>query len=159
MKYIKNKARQSRRGEAIALLGSSDALYIQLEVDELDINKIKLGQEILVKIDVFKNQVFKAKVSKIYQMLNRQNQSFRVDAEFVGKYPNLYSGLTVEANIIIQEKPKALVIPKSLIVGDDSLWILKNNQAERIKIKKGIENFEWAEVQEGLDTTIKIIKK
>lgn len=148
-----------KRGEAIALVGASEDVYIQLEVDELDINKIKLNQEILIKIDVYKDKIFKAKVKKIYQMLNKRNQSFRVDAEFVDAYPSVYSGLTVEANIIIQQKPKALVIPKSFLVGEDSVWVLKEEKEAKIKIEKGIENFEWVEVRKGIKANTKIIKK
>lgn len=148
-----------RRGEAIALLGANKDVYIQLEVDELDIDKIKLNQEVLIKIDVYKDKVFKARITKIYQMLNKRNQSFRVDAKFIDEYPSVYSGLTVEANIIIQEKSKALAVPKSFLVGQDSIWILKNEREEKVKIKKGIENFEWVEVLKGIDKNTKIIKK
>lgn len=155
----KEQGEAIRRGEALALIGASKEVYIQLEVDELDINKLKIGQEILIKVDVYKDQIFKAKVSKIYQMLNKQNQSFRVDAEFVDAYPSIYSGLTVEANIIIQRKEKALVVPKSYLVAKDSLWILKGEEAQKIKIQKGIENFEWVEIRSGLTAESKIIKK
>ncbi|TAF63177.1 MAG: efflux RND transporter periplasmic adaptor subunit [Cytophagales bacterium] len=154
----KEQGEAVRRSEAIALIGSGKEVYIQLEVDELDINKIKIGQEVLVKIDVYKNQIFKAKVSKIYQMLNKQNQSFRIDAEFTTEHPTLYAGLTVEANIIIQQKNNALVIPKSFLMPGDSVWLLEGEQKKKVKIQKGIENFEWIEILSGLTNKAVIVK-
>ncbi|MEM9981066.1 MAG: HlyD family efflux transporter periplasmic adaptor subunit [Bacteroidota bacterium] len=148
-----------QRNEPIALLGAANEVYLELNVDEQDIDKVKIGQEILVKIDVYPTRVFKAKVSKIYQMLDRQTQSFRVDALFTERYPGEFAGLTVEANIITQYKPKALVIPKAFVIGDDSLWIIQNGKEKKIRFQKGIENYDWVEVQAGVDTTTKIILK
>jgi multidrug efflux pump subunit AcrA (membrane-fusion protein) len=139
--------------EPIALLGNPSEVYLKLTVDELDINRIKKGQKVLVKIDTYKNKIFKAIITKIYPMLNGRDQSFRVDAEFIEEVPRLYAGLTVEANIIIQQKEKALTIPKSYLIGADSVRIDQNGDSKMVKITKGIENFEYVEVTAGLDTS------
>jgi multidrug efflux pump subunit AcrA (membrane-fusion protein) len=138
--------------EPIALLGDPSQVYLKLTVDELDINRIKKGQRVLVKIDTYKNRVFKARVTKIYPMLNERDQSFRVDAQFEEEVPRLYAGLTVEANIIIQQKEKALTIPKTYLIGQDSVMIEKEGDAQLVKITKSIENFEYVEILAGLDT-------
>jgi multidrug efflux pump subunit AcrA (membrane-fusion protein) len=138
--------------EPIALLGDPSQVYLKLTVDELDINRIKKGQQVLVKIDTYKNKVFKASITKIYPMLNEGNQSFRVDAQFTEEVPRLYAGLTVEANIIIQQKEQALTIPKTYLIGEDSVQIDQNGDIKMVKITKGIENFEHVEVTGGLDT-------
>ena len=147
----KEEGESVKRGEAIALVGAENQIYIRLRVDELDINKIKTGQEVLVKIDIYKSKLFKARITKIYKMLDKQDQSFRVDAEFTGEPPASLSGLTVEANIIIQQKQKALVIPKKILISEDSLWVLRNHKTTKIKIIKGIENYDDVEVLGGLD--------
>jgi HlyD family secretion protein len=139
--------------EPLALLGNPSQVYLKLTVDELDIIRIKEGQQVLVKIDTYKNQVFKASVTKIYPMLNQRDQSFRVDARFEEEVPRLYAGLTVEANIIIQQKEKALTIPKTYLVGQDSVRIESDGGSKMIRITKGIENFEYVEVLAGLDTS------
>jgi multidrug efflux pump subunit AcrA (membrane-fusion protein) len=122
-------------------------------VDELDIDKIKKGQEVLVKIDTYPHKIFKARISKTYPMLNQKDQSFRVDAQFTDDVPRVYAGLTVEANIIIQQKEQALTIPKTYLIGQDSVRIEKDGKAQQVKITKGVENFEYVEVLAGVDTT------
>jgi len=155
----KEEGEAVRKGEIIALLGSHQQFYLQMSIDETDIDKIKIGQEVLVKVDMHKDKIFKAKVSKIYPRLNRQNQSFRVDAE-LDKEQVLegFSGLTAEANIIIQNKAKALVIPKAYLLEKDSLWVEKDGEKKKIAIKKGIENFEWVEITQGLENNTKVLK-
>ena len=147
-----------RRGEPLALLGKKDNMYLQLSVDELDINKIKVGQQILVKADVYGDKVFNAKVTKIYPMFNRREQSFRVDAAFNDTLPDNYVGLSVEANIIIAQKENALVVPRELLLDKDSIYISQNGNEQKIKLTKGMETLEYVEVL-GVDKNTTIIIK
>lgn len=155
----KEEGETVKRGEVIALVGSKHEAYIRLSIDETDIDKIKIGQKTWIKIDVYKGRVFQAKISKIYTMLNKQEQSFRVDAEFVGEKPEAFSGLTVEGNIIIQKKEKALVIPKSALISEDSVIVRHNRKDKKIKIHKGIENYEFVEIVQGLNDKDILIQK
>lgn len=148
-----------RRGEAVALLGNPNNVYLQLAVDETDFAKLKVNQEIVLKMDAYGDKVFKAKVTKIYPKLNKVDQSFRVDADFVGDVPDAYYGLTVEANIIISENPKALTIPKSYLVGADSAWIEEGKEKKKVKLQKGAENFELVEVKGGLTEKSVLVKE
>ncbi|MCU0389718.1 MAG: efflux RND transporter periplasmic adaptor subunit [Thermoflexibacter sp.] len=154
----KEQGESVKRGETVALLGSDKNMYLKLSVDELDINKISIGQEVFVSIDLIKDKVFKAKINKIYPLLNKSDQSFRVDAIFEEAYPYKFVGLTVEANIIIYKKNKALVIPHSFLIGKDSVLVMQNSEKNKVKIKKGIENYDWVEVLEGLKENDEISK-
>lgn len=148
-----------RKGEAIALLGNPNEVYLQLAVDETDFAKLKEGQEIVIKMDAYGDKVFKAKVTKIYPKLNKVDQSFRVDADFEGESPLAYYGLTVEANIIISQNPKALTIPKTYLVGNDSVWIEEGKDKKKVKIQKGAENFELVQIKGGLTEKSVLVKE
>lgn len=140
-----------RRGEQVALIGDANEIYAQLAIDESDFVKVKIGQEVLIKIDVYKDKVFKAKVSKLYPKLNKADQTFRVDAEFETDKPNAYYGMTLEANIIISQNARVLTIPKNYLVGNDSVWIEENGDKKKIRITKGVENLDLVEIKGGLD--------
>ncbi|GAB2601091.1 efflux RND transporter periplasmic adaptor subunit [Spirosoma areae] len=146
-----------RPGEQLALVGSSRKLYAQLAVDESDFGRLRIGQAVVLKADVYPNKVFNARVSKIYPKLNRTDQSFRVDAEFVGERPESYYGLTVEANIIISQNKHVLTIPKSYVLGNDSVWVEQDGKPQKVKFRKGAENFDLVEVKGGLTETSKLI--
>jgi HlyD family secretion protein len=77
----------------------------------------------------------------------------------VGEVPDAYYGLTVEANIIISENPKALTIPKSYLVGTDSAWIEEGKEKKKVKLQKGAENFELVEVKGGLTEKSVLVKE
>ncbi|MGB0525445.1 MAG: efflux RND transporter periplasmic adaptor subunit, partial [Flammeovirgaceae bacterium] len=143
----KNKGELIRRNEAIAMIGNKSETYIQLAVDELDIGKLQIGQPIILKVDVFPNKYFKAQVSKLYPMMNQRDQSFRVDALFSEKFDVPYAGLNVEANIVINEKEQVLALPKTVLVGTDSIWILDEaGDKKKISIERGLVTMEYVEI-------------
>ncbi len=156
----KQQGEAVRRNDPLALIGSERDVYIKLSVDELDIQKIRVGQEVLVKIDVYQDRTFKARVEKIYPMLMKQDQSFRVDAAFVDGLPERFVGVTAEANIIISRKERALVIPKALLLNGDSV-LVKNadGNAAKVKIRKGAENYDVVEILSGLSDSSQLVVK
>ncbi|MFA6261755.1 MAG: efflux RND transporter periplasmic adaptor subunit [Bacteroidia bacterium] len=147
---LREQGEAVRRGEILAMVGDASVFYLKLMVDELDIEKVRLGQEVVVKLDINPGKIYKARVSKIYPRLNREEQAFRVDAEFDGEKPESFYGVTVEANIIIQVKPKALTIPKAIVGAGDTVWVEKNGKAQKVHFKKGVESFDDVEVLEGI---------
>lgn len=155
----KERGEAVRRNDPVAMLGDNSAVYIRLSVDELDIEKIKAGQEVLVKVDLYKDSTFKAKVTRIHRKMNVQDQSFRVDAEFQGAGPSSYYGLTVEANIVITRKKNALTIPKNILISSDSIWIKTDGNTQKIRIRKGIEDFDYVEVLQGIDKNTELVSK
>lgn len=148
-----------RPGDQLALLGSGRRLYAQLSVDESDFGRLRPGQEVFLKTDAYGDRVFKARVTKVYPKLNRADQSFRVDAEFTDGQPDAYYGLTLEANIIINQHRRVLTIPKTYVVGTDSVWIDQAGKPQKIRFHKGAENFDLVEVKGGLTENTILINK
>lgn len=139
-----------RRNDAVAMVGDKNARVIELSVDQQDIEKVKIGQEVLIKIDVSGSKVYKAKVTRIYPSMNKNDQSFRVDAEFNEAPEFSLVHTSVEANIIVSKKDKALVIPKSVLIGENEVMIRGLAKGKTVTIKKGIESMDYVEVLEGI---------
>lgn len=146
-----------RRGEPLALLGSGSKMYVRLNVDELDITRVALGQEVIIRFDIEQHKVYKAKISKIYPKLNKADQSFRVDAEFSAEVPQSLYGLTLEANIIIAKKDKVLTVPRRYVFGGDSVMVMQDGEANPIRIETGLQDWDYVEVKSGLDENTELI--
>jgi HlyD family secretion protein len=147
----KDKGELVRRNESLGVVGKEDAFYLQLTIDERDIQRVKPGQEVIVKIDAYPEKTFAALISKIYPMAERRQQSVRADAELKEALPGEFSGLALEANIIIRKNKKALVIPKNKLLPGDSLLVQSNDGIKKIKVQTGIETLDEIEIIEGLD--------
>ena len=154
---LKEQGEAVHANEPVAVLGDKDERLIRLFVDQQDINRLKPGQEVLLKTDVTANNIFKARVSRIYPLMNEVDQTFRVDATFEDstRYPFIHS--SVEANIIIQRKNSALVIPRNALVNEDHVTILENGKQRTIQVKLGIQTLDEVEVLEGLSENSTIV--
>lgn len=155
-KTMKEQGELIRRTESVAVLGSNQSFYLQLNVDELDIHRIKTGQQVLVKIDAYPEKIFKAEVTRIYPLVDSRQQSLRVDAKLLEALPGAFSGLALEANIIIRQVEQALVIPKSALLQGDSVMVRTGNGEQKIKIKRGATTLDEVEVLEGLTATSEV---
>ncbi|MEO9870637.1 efflux RND transporter periplasmic adaptor subunit [Ekhidna sp.] len=140
--------------EPIASIGSEGKFIIEMLVDEVDIIRIKTGQEVLVVLDAYGEDVFFAKVSKIVPSIANESQTFLVEGEFENQPEILYSGLTGEANIIISKKEAALSIPLDYLM--DDTWAMTTEG--KVKVETGVRNFEYVEIISGLDSGSVLIK-
>ena len=141
------------KGEAVtpqtplALLGDARHFVLEMQVDESDIVKIRPGQLVLVSLDSYKGQVFTARVSTISPMMNTGSRTFQVDAAFVRQPPVLYPFVSFEANIVLQTKPKALLIPRRLLVDDSTV---RKADGQLARVKTGLRDYQLVEILAGL---------
>lgn len=140
--------------EPVASIGSATTFIIEMLVDEVDIVKINLDQEVLITLDAYEETLFKARVSKILPKKDERNQTFKVEAMF-SEPPNiLYPGLSGESNIIISQKDNVLTIPKSYVINKNQV---KTDEGF-VTITTGIENMEFIEVTSGITKNTYIYK-
>lgn len=140
--------------EPLASVGSAQNFIIELLVDEVDIVKIDLGQKTLITLDAYGNEVFEARVSKIYPKKDERSQTFKVEAMFLDPPKKLYPGLAGEGNIIIAEKENVLTIPREYLINDNQ--VLTEDGEKTVKL--GLHNLERVEILDGIDKKTKIIK-
>jgi len=132
--------------QPVATVGSRSTFIAELLVDEVDIARLEIGQQVLITLDAFDKQVFEARVHKIFPQKNQRSQTFKIEAQFDQQPDKLYPGLSGEANIVIAEKKNVLSIPKAYLVDnkvktDDGL----------VEITTGLESLDKVEVLSGID--------
>lgn len=140
--------------EPLAAIGSSSDFIIEMLVDEVDIVKIKIGDPALITLDAYNNQVFEARVSKIYPRKDERSQTFKLEAKFKEPPPVLYPGLAGEGNIVVAKKENALTIPREYIIDNNKL----RTEDGLITVRLGLQNLEVVEVLSGLDQDTHILK-
>ncbi len=140
--------------EPVAALGKTEEFIIELLVDEVDIVKLKIGQQVFLTLDSYNNQVFEATLDKIYPRKDERSQTFLVEALFKSPPSILYPGLSGEGNIVISQKEETLTIPKEYLIGDSK--VLTDDGETTITI--GLQNLGLVEVLDGLDEKTAIYK-
>ena len=139
----------------IAVIGDAHVFILEMEVDQNDILKIKKGMSVLVTLDSYKGKVFEAEVTKINPLMNARTQTFLIEAEFIDAPEVLYPNITFEANIILQSKSKALLIPRNYMLNDST--VLKAN-GDSIIVKTGLKDYQKIEIISGVSINDELIK-
>lgn len=140
--------------EPLASVGADDNFIIEMLVDEVDIVRLNIDQQVLITLDAYDNKVFEGEITKIYPQKDERNQTFKVEAVFKDPPKVLYPGLSGEGNIIVNRKADVLTIPKSYITKDSKV---KTDQGY-ITIETGIENMKYVEVLSGINKDTYIYK-
>ncbi|MFI5154186.1 MAG: efflux RND transporter periplasmic adaptor subunit [Chitinophagales bacterium] len=139
----------------LAVIGDASHFLLELEVDEYDIVRVKKGQQVLVSMDSYKGETFEASISKINPLMNERTKTFTVEAVFLKQPRVLYPNLTVEANIVIQTKERALTVPRNYLLNDS--FVLVNKDEKRV-IRTGIKDYQKVEIIDGLHANETIYK-
>ncbi|MCA0366225.1 MAG: efflux RND transporter periplasmic adaptor subunit [Bacteroidetes bacterium] len=137
-----------RKGDIIARIGNLEYIVAQINVDESNIAKIKVGQIVLIRLNTHPNDTFEAKVAEIFPTFDDTSQSFIVNAEFI-KVPDFnIVGTQLEANIEIAQRQNVLVIPREYMGFGNKIQL--KGKKESKAIKTGIISSEYVEVLTGL---------
>ncbi|OYU80712.1 MAG: transporter [Flavobacterium sp. BFFFF1] len=141
------------RGEAIALIGDSNALYAKVNVDEGNIGRVKLGQKALVQLNTDKGIVYDGVVSEIYPSFDEASQSFLCKIKFSKKPGFEVVNTQLQANIIVGFTKNAMLIPRNYVDYSGNVMIKGRKNSTRIKTK--FMSSDWVQVISGIhDFTI-----
>jgi multidrug efflux pump subunit AcrA (membrane-fusion protein) len=151
---LKEEGEAVSEQEPIAYIGSNNQFIIKMQVDEVDIVRIKKGQSIYVTIDAYNNQVFEAVVTQIVPQMDQATQTFWVEGTFNNPPAVLYSGLRGEASILVVQKEGALTIPLDYLMDENKVL----TEAETLTVTTGLRSLERVEILSGLDSSTVILK-
>ena len=143
----KEKGEMVNTQTPIAVIGDATQFYVELQVDEYDISKLKIGQKVFLTLDSYKGEVFEAAVSKLYPIMNEKSKSFKIEANFTKQPIRLYPNLSTVANIVIEIKENALTIPRNYLINNE--YVLLANKEKR-KVVTGLKDYEKVEIISGI---------
>jgi len=157
----------------MAIIADLSTLTFEMSIDELDINKIKVGQKVNVVADAIENVVFEGEVTNIkYTGTATQGvTSYPVTVAIKdGENSGLIPGMNVTGSVIVESVENVIKVPASavrrgnmVIVSDDGksnpmTSSSKNNGIsgdEEDKQKKRLENMKsQLEVPDGYTVTV-----
>lgn len=142
---------------ALMEIGNGSRYEVELNVDEADVSLLRIGQEVAYIIDAYKDKVFKGKIMQVYPRINVINKTSKVVASVeLDRTVNVYSGMSVEANIIIAEKKGVLVIPREYLSEGNKVKV--KGKDELVPVKVGASDLESIEIIEGIDENTELEK-
>ena len=140
---------------AIDLIDDS-CLYIKAPMDEVDAPKITAGQPVRISLDALPKQSFAGTVKRVAPYVSAvEKQARTVDIEATFNNPEepgkLLVGYSADVEVVLAVRDDVVRVPTAaLLEGGRVLVAGKDGKLEERKIRTGLANWEFTEVQEGL---------
>lgn len=143
-------------GRDVFTVADLSRVWVQAEVYEKDLGRIRVGQTASIMVDTYPNQPFEGKVSYISDVLDAQTRTARVRCEVPN--PDLLLKTDMFANIQLPTKfsKQALAVPSSAlqeVEGKNVVFIRRSaTQFEKREIEKGVTINNLTEIVRGLNS-------
>ncbi|MDK2917630.1 MAG: HlyD family secretion protein [Candidatus Petromonas sp.] len=139
----------------VAVISDLSNLQIVIPIDELDINKVEVGQKAIVTVDAVPDVVFNAEVSKIALEGEVSNGVATFDVTLsLKEMDGLKPGMSANGEISIESKKNVLLLPIEAIQQRQGrkIVLVKNDSGEpqAVQIKLGLVSEDFVEITEGL---------
>lgn len=130
------------------------SLSFQIEVDEADISKVELGQEVDVNLDAYSDKTLHLKIDSIdfvTHVTSTGGNAFDVKAGIPANDNFTYRvGMNGNAMIITNKKSGVIIIPLSSLIEDNKVYVKVGNKYEKRIVKLGLQSDTEAQVISGL---------
>jgi HlyD family secretion protein len=129
-------------------------LLIAVQVTEIDINKVKLGETANLTLDAVPNITYQGIVTKVGTVgaIVSSVVNYAVTVELLNPDSNVRTGMTSAVNIITNQIDNILLVPNRAIRttnGRSQIYLLQNGKAVPVNIVLGSTNDTQTEIRSG----------
>lgn len=118
--------------------------YILATIDQQSALRVKKGMKVRLHFETIRDQTFNGTVNTLYP----SSGQFMVRIESQELPPEILPGMTADVSIQVAERENALLIPV-LSIQQGKVLIERNGKNQKIDVKIGVTDSEWAEVLSG----------
>jgi len=133
---------------------------IKIDVDEVNLGRLQLGQEAEVTSDAFPRQHFTARVSEIGTQVDTDRGTLEVRLTPVDPPSWIRPGQTLSVNLIVEAGKEQLVVPVAAVntVGDSSTaLVIEQGKVVKRRVKVGAASAQLLPIREGLTEGDRVI--
>ena len=139
----------------IIYLVNRDKIYVDVNIDEVDIKEISLGQQAEITFDAYPELKLPAVVDSISPLAAGMGgiTVVEVTLQLTQSDPRIMSGFSAEVEIRVEEVYNVVRVPTEAVVergGMHFVLLMKENEPQMTMVRVGKGNDEYVEVLSGL---------
>jgi cobalt-zinc-cadmium efflux system membrane fusion protein len=128
-------------------------VWVDAEIYERDIARIKLGQEVKVSVPAYPAESFQGKVSFIGDVLKEESRTITVRTEVPNRDYRLKPGMFADMTVYLNHQDEVLAVPEEAVLDDrdDKIVFVRVNEGYRLQVVKvGMKDAGFWEISSGL---------
>ncbi|MBI4824563.1 MAG: efflux RND transporter periplasmic adaptor subunit [Nitrospirae bacterium] len=144
------------KGALIATVTKIDSFYIEAFIDEADVGKVKIGQDVHISLDAYPEKTFSGRLYAISPVVlggKQETRSFEVRSRFKGKDIQVKPGMSADIEIVVSTAGDAIVVPSQAVVEKDGkkhLYVKEGTRARLKEVKIGLFNWTYTQIISGI---------
>jgi HlyD family secretion protein len=144
------------------IIGDLNTLKAQVQVNEVDIPNVTIGQKVTLKFDALTNFTATGQVEKIDSLgtITQNVVTYDVTIGFDTLDPRIKPEMSVSASIITDARTSVLSVPNGAIKtdgGKDYVEVLKGEAPEQVTVEIGVTNNTDTEIISGIKEGDKVV--
>jgi HlyD family secretion protein len=129
-------------------------LFVEVEISEVDINRITVGQKADLTFDAIIGETFTGKVIEVSSVGNDNGSGvdFLVTLQIIDPIAQVRPGMTAAVNIIVSEIKDVLSVPNRAVrlkEGQRIVYILKDGEIQEVEVEFGSSSDIYSEIVAG----------
>ncbi len=148
-------------GTPIANIVGLNGVYLEGQIPEKEIAKVKPGQSATVMVDAFPNETFVGTVVAIRPQADSLGRLFAARIAVANGIGKLKPGMFGKAKVVVGTLRDVVLVPTDAIVKDgekDYVFVANGNKAKKVEVKVGVTKEDQTQVI-GLSPSEKVILK
>lgn len=127
---------------------------VDVQVSEVDINRIQVGQPVTLIFDAILNKVYNGVVTEVSPVgtTTQGTVDFNVAVELTDADNAVRPGMTAAVNIVVDQLEDVLLVPNRAVralEGERVVYVLKDGTPQPVEIQLGASSEEMSQVLEG----------
>jgi RND family efflux transporter MFP subunit len=149
-----------KNGTSLFVIIQPNPIKLRFTIPEKDVGKIKINQDVLLKVDGLPGSEFKGKVSIIYPHVEEKTRTLMVEAQVPNNNGVLKPGLFAKVILYTGGEKDTIVVPVTSLLYEAEkvkVFVVEGDRAKEREVKLGSKYGEMMEIVEGIKEGEKVV--
>jgi RND family efflux transporter MFP subunit len=149
-----------KNGTSLFVIIQSNPIKLRFTVPEKDVGRLKMNQEVTLKVDGFPGSEFKGKVNIVFPNVEERTRTLQVEALVPNNNGILKPGLFAKVILYTAGERDTIVVPVTALLYEAEkvkVFIIEGDRAKEREVKLGSKYGELMEIIDGVKEGEKIV--
>jgi membrane fusion protein (multidrug efflux system) len=149
-----------KNGTSLLVIIQSNPIKLRFTVPEKDVGRLKMNQEVILKVDGFPGSEFKGKVNIIFPNVEEKTRTLQVEALVPNSNGILKPGLFAKVILYTSGERDTIVVPVTALLYEAEkvkVFIIEGDRAKEREVKLGSKYGELMEIIDGVKEGEKVV--